>query len=90
MKFFLDSADVNEIKQAHLRGWVDGVTTNPTLIAKMGRPFKEVIKEICSIIPGPVSAEVIAVKADEMLKEAEQLIKIAPNVVIKIPMPAKE
>ena len=86
MKFFLDSADVNEIKQAHLRGWVDGVTTNPSLVAKMGRPFKEVIKEICSIIPGPVSAEVIALKADEMLKEADELIKIAPNVVIKIPM----
>jgi transaldolase len=86
MKFFIDSADINEIKQAHLRGWVDGVTTNPSLVAKVGRPFKEVIKDICSLVPGPVSAEVIGLKSDEMLKEAEELVKIASNVVIKIPM----
>lgn len=86
MKFFIDSADTNEIKQAHLRGWVDGVTTNPTLVAKAGRPFKDVIKEICSIVSGPVSAEVIGLKSEEMLREAQELMKIAPNVVIKIPM----
>lgn len=86
MKFFIDSADVNEIKQAQARGWVDGVTTNPSLVAKAGRPFKEVIKEICSFVPGPVSAEVIGLTAPEMLKEAEELMKIASNVVIKIPM----
>ncbi len=86
MKFFIDSADINEIKQAHLRGWVDGVTTNPTLVAKAGRPFKEVIKDICSVVSGPVSAEVIGLKSEEMLREAQDLMKIASNVVIKIPM----
>jgi transaldolase len=86
MKFFIDTADINEIKEAHKRGWVDGVTTNPSLIAKSGKQFKDVIKEICSVVSGPVSAEVIALKSDDMLKEAQELVKIAPNVVIKIPM----
>ncbi len=86
MKFFIDSADVNEIKQANERGWVDGVTTNPTLIAKSGRSFEEVIKEICKITTGPVSAEVISLKADEMIKEGIALAKWANNVVVKIPM----
>ena len=86
MKFFIDSADVNEIKQANERGWVDGVTTNPSLIAKSGRSFEEVIKEICKLTPGPVSAEVISLKADEMLKEGRALAKWASNVVVKIPM----
>lgn len=86
MKFFIDSADVNEIKQAHLRGWVDGVTTNPSLIAKVNRPFFEVIKEICQIVPGPVSAEVIGLEANQMVKEGMELAKIASNVVVKIPM----
>ncbi len=86
MKFFIDSADVNEIKQASERGWVDGVTTNPTLIAKSGRNFEEVIKEICKITRGPVSAEVISLKADEMFNEGKNLAKWADNVVVKIPM----
>lgn len=86
MKFFIDSADVNEIKHAHLRGWVDGVTTNPSLVAKVGRPFKEVIKEICGVVSGPVSAEVLGLTSEEMLKEAYELKKIADNVVIKVPM----
>ena len=86
MKFFIDTADVNEIKMANERGWVDGVTTNPTLIAKSGRSFEEVIKEICTITKGPVSAEVISLKSDEMVKEGVALAKWADNVVVKIPM----
>lgn len=86
MKFFIDTADVNEIKMANDRGWVDGVTTNPTLIAKSGRDFHEVIKEICKITMGPVSAEVISLKADEMVKEGQVLAKLADNVVVKVPM----
>lgn len=86
MKFFIDSADINEIKQANERGWVDGVTTNPTLIAKAGRNFEEVIKEICKITNGPVSAEVISLKADEMVSEGKKLALWASNVVVKIPM----
>lgn len=86
MKFFIDTADVSEIKSAIERGWVDGVTTNPSLIAKSGRNFTEVIKEICSLTSGPVSAEVISLDAPGMLKEAHELVKIASNVVIKIPM----
>jgi transaldolase len=86
MKFFIDTADVNEIRQANERGWVDGVTTNPTLIAKSGRSFEEVIKEICKITKGPVSAEVISLKADEMVKEGVALAKWADNVVVKVPM----
>lgn len=86
MKFFIDTADVNEIKAANDRGWVDGVTTNPTLIAKSGRSFEEVIKEICTITKGPVSAEVISLKSDEMVKEGIALAKWADNVVVKIPM----
>ncbi|MCC2677862.1 MAG: putative translaldolase [Pseudobdellovibrio sp.] len=86
MKFFIDSADVNEIRMANDRGWVDGVTTNPTLVAKSGRSFEEVIKEICTITKGPVSAEVISLKADEMVKEGVALAKWADNVVVKIPM----
>jgi transaldolase len=86
MKFFIDTADVNEIKTANERGWVDGVTTNPTLIAKSGRSFEEVIKEICKITTGPVSAEVISLKADEMIKEGTAMAKWADNIVIKVPM----
>jgi len=86
MKFFIDTADVNEIKQANDRGWVDGVTTNPSLIAKAGKPFHEVIKEICKITNGPVSAEVIALEAQQMIKEGQELAKLADNVVVKIPM----
>lgn len=87
MKFFIDSADINEIKQANARGWVDGVTTNPSLIAASGRPFREVIAEICKVVPGgPVSAEVLSVNAEEMYVEGKELAKIADNVVVKIPM----
>ncbi len=86
MKFFIDTADIEEIRQANLRGWVDGVTTNPSLIAKAGRPFHEIIKEICKEIAGPVSAEVISLQADEMVREGKELAKIASNVVVKIPM----
>ena len=86
MKFFIDSADINEIKQANARGWVDGVTTNPSLIAGIGRPFKDVIVDICREIKGPVSAEVLSVNAEDMFKEGMDLAKIADNVVVKIPM----
>lgn len=86
MKFFIDTADINEIKAANERGWVDGVTTNPSLIAKSGRGLEEVIKEICKITKGPVSAEVISLKAEEMFKEGVALAKWADNVVVKIPM----
>lgn len=86
MKFFIDTADVSEIKAANERGWVDGVTTNPSLIVKSGRPFEDVIKEICKITKGPVSAEVISLKAEEMVKEGLALAKWADNIVVKIPM----
>ncbi|VBB47540.1 putative transaldolase [uncultured Desulfatiglans sp.] len=86
MKFFIDTANIDEIKQAHALGMVDGVTTNPSLVAKEKREFKGLIKEICSIVEGPVSAEVISVEKDGMLKEARDLAKIADNIVVKIPM----
>lgn len=86
MKFFIDSADVNEIKMANDRGWVDGVTTNPSLIAKSGRPFFDVIKEICALTTGPVSAEVIALDSAGMIREGKELASIAKNVVVKVPM----
>lgn len=86
MKFFIDTADIAEIKLANARGWVDGVTTNPSLIAKAGRPFFEVIKEICKEVSGPVSAEVIGTKSDDMVREGIELAKLASNVVVKIPM----
>lgn len=86
MKFFIDTADVNEIRKAHAMGCVDGVTTNPSLLAKVGRPLEETIKEICSIVDGPVSAECVSLEAPELIKEGQQLAKIHKNVVIKIPM----
>lgn len=86
MKFFVDTADVAEIKDLAETGLLDGVTTNPSLIAKSGRDFKETIAEICAIVGGPVSAEVAAVDFDGMMKEAEVLRKIAPNVAIKVPL----
>lgn len=86
MKFFIDTADVKEIREAHELGLVDGVTTNPTLIAKSGRKFKDVIKEISAIVDGPISAEVIALDAKGMVKEAKELVKIHKNIVIKVPM----
>lgn len=86
MKFFIDTADIEEIKAANLRGWVDGVTTNPSLIAKSGKVFHEVIKEICKEVSGPVSAEVISLQHEEMVREGKELAKLASNVVVKIPM----
>ena len=86
MKFFIDSADIAEIKAANARGWVDGVTTNPSLIAKTGRPFHDVIKSICEEVEGPISAEVVSLEADKMFKEGLELAKIHKNVVVKIPM----
>lgn len=86
MKFFIDTANIDEIKEAHSMGMVDGVTTNPTLIAKEGRDFEEIIRDICAIVDGPVSAEVISIDADGMIKEARQLAKIHENIVVKIPM----
>lgn len=86
MKFFIDTAEIEEIRQANLRGWVDGVTTNPTLIAKSGKDFHTVIKEICKEITGPVSAEVIGLQHEEMVREGKILAALADNVVVKIPM----
>jgi len=86
MKFFIDTADVKEIRQAHDLGLVDGVTTNPSLIAKSGRKFEDVIKEIAGIVDGPISAEVVSLDADGMIREAGELAKIHKNIVIKLPM----
>lgn len=86
MKFFIDTADVKEIREAHALGLVDGVTTNPSLIAKSGRKFKDVIKEIVSIVDGPISAEVISLDAPGMIKEGKELVKIHKNIVVKLPM----
>ena len=86
MKFFIDTADVNEIKEAHALGLVDGVTTNPSLIAKSGRKFEDVIKEITGIVDGPISAEVIALDHAGMIKEAKALAAIHENIVVKVPM----
>ena len=86
MKFFVDTADTSEISELALTGLLDGVTTNPSLIAKSGRQFIDVVREICGIVDGPVSAEVIALDHPTMMKEAEILRKIADNVCIKVPL----
>lgn len=86
MKFFLDTADVSAIKTINELGVVDGVTTNPTIISREGRDFETVIKEICQIVDGPVSAEVTSVTAEEMITEARDIAKWADNIVVKIPM----
>ncbi len=86
MRFFIDTANLEEIKKANELGLLDGVTTNPTLVAKEGRNFEELIKEICKIVGGPVNAEVISVEAEGIVKEARQLAKLADNIVVKIPM----
>lgn len=88
MQFFIDTANVDEIRQANDMGLVDGVTTNPSLIAQTGRPFKEVIAEICEIIDGPISAEAVSLTYNEMLVEARDLAKIHKNIVVKIPLVA--
>ena len=86
MKFFIDTADIAEIRTAVEYGLVDGVTTNPSLIAKTGKDMRTVIEEICEVVDGPISAEVVSTDADGMVKEARELAKIHANIVIKIPM----
>ena len=86
MKFFIDTADVQEIRDAESYGLLDGVTTNPSLIAKTGRPFKEVIAEICQIVDGPISAEVVSTDFEGMIREAADLKTIHENIVVKIPL----
>ena len=86
MKFFIDTADIQAISELNEMGMVDGVTTNPSLIMKSGRDIIEVTKEICSLVTGPVSAEVVATDAISMIKEGEKLAKIAPNIAVKVPL----
>ena len=86
MQFFVDTAEIADIKKLHEMGLLDGVTTNPSLIAKSGRDFKEVIKEICAVVPGPVSAEVASTEYDGMIAEGHVLAKLADNVVVKVPL----
>ncbi len=86
MKFFIDTANLDEIKEAAALGILDGVTTNPSLLSKEKMPYRELLTEVCKVVKGPVSAEVVAVDADGMIKEAEELAKIADNITIKIPI----
>jgi transaldolase len=86
MKFFLDTANVKEIYEAASLGMLDGVTTNPSLVVKEGRSFKEMLQEICKIVDGPISAEVVSVEADAMVKEGRELAKIHKNIVVKCPL----
>ncbi len=86
MKFFIDSADINEIREGNRMGLVDGVTTNPSLIAKSGRKFLDVLAEICAEVNGPISAEVVGTTHDEIMKEAHELAKFHKNIVVKIPL----
>ncbi|MCB2216885.1 fructose-6-phosphate aldolase [Desulfofustis glycolicus] len=86
MKFFIDTANLDEIKKGVAMGMVDGVTTNPSLVAKEGRPFHEILKEICAVVDGPVSAEVVSLEADGMLREARELAAMSDKIVVKIPM----
>jgi len=86
MKFFIDTANLDEIRQGVEMGMVDGVTTNPSLVAKEDKPFLEILKEICSVVEGPVSAEVVSLECDGMLKEARELAKMSDNIVVKVPM----
>ena len=86
MKFFIDTANVKEIREAASLGVVDGVTTNPSLIAREGRDFRQVISEICEIVDGPISAEAVSLEADKMIAEGEDLAKIHKNIVVKLPM----
>lgn len=89
MKLFIDTANIDEIRAANDLGVICGVTTNPSLIAKEGRDFKEVVTEITQIVDGPISAEVISLQADKMVEEAKELVKIHKNIMIKIPMCAE-
>jgi transaldolase len=89
MKFYLDTASVKEIQEAASLGLLDGVTTNPSLVAKEGRVFREVLVEICNIVDGPISAEVVSIEADAMVKEGRELAKIHKNIVVKVPLIAE-
>ena len=89
MKFYLDTASVKEIQEAASLGLLDGVTTNPSLVAKEGRVFREVLIEICNIVDGPISAEVVSIEADAMVKEGRELAKIHKNIVVKVPLIAE-
>jgi len=86
MKFFIDTANIDEIKKAHALGMVDGVTTNPSLIAKENRPFKELLREICELVDGPVNGEVVSLDAEGMVEEGRKLAAFHPSIVVKIPM----
>ena len=86
MKFFIDTANVEEIRKTNALGLLDGVTTNPTLVSKEGKEFKGLIKEICGIVDGPVNAEVVSTDAEGMIDEARDLVKLADNIVVKIPL----
>jgi transaldolase len=86
MKFFIDTADVKEIREAAAMGLVDGVTTNPSLVSKTGRKFRDILLEICDIVRGPVSAEVVSVKFDDIMREARELAALRNNIVVKIPL----
>jgi transaldolase len=86
MKFFIDTANIEEIKKAYALGMVDGVTTNPSLIAKENRPFEELLREICELVDGPVNGEVVSVEAEGMVEEGRKLAAFHSNIVVKIPM----
>lgn len=86
MKFFIDTANIKEIKEAVALGLVDGVTTNPSLIARENKPFEELLLEICALVDGPISAEVVSLEADAMVAEGKKLAALHPNIVIKVPM----
>lgn len=86
MKFFIDTANIDEIKRAKELGMIDGVTTNPSLVSKEGREFKGLIREICDIVDGPVSAEVVSINSEGMIREARELAGLAENIVVKIPL----
>jgi transaldolase len=86
MKFFVDTADIDEIRDLAATGLLDGVTTNPSLIAKTGRPFLDVVADICAVVPGPVSAEVTATEADAMVAEGEHVASVAKNIAVKVPL----
>lgn len=86
MKFFIDTGDVREIREAQAQGLIDGVTTNPSLVAKTGRKYKDVVQDICEIVDGPISAEVLSVDFDGMMREAHEWAKLHRNIVVKIPL----
>jgi transaldolase len=86
MKFFIDTADIREVREAAAMGLVDGVTTNPSLVAKTGKKFREVLLEICDVVKGPVSAEVVSTNHDDMMREAREYAALRPNIVVKIPL----